>query len=253
VATVGLAGDLERRVPVDLLDDRASKTLSTWLQSHPSVEIVSRDRPGAYALGACAGAPDAQQVPDRWHILKNIGEVLERVLHQNRPAIEDAVSRDGSVTAEATTAAPALIAADAAEATVLLARPATRSKLAVETSSSAVVWRSYGRRALTVEQVHALHATGLSTRAVTKHLGLSRITVHKYMWAEQSDAASLVMLTDVGCTAVTFERDSRAGPSLSAGNPWRALALPPTVSPRAPAPPWAPPEADAAADRTETG
>ncbi|MDO9021350.1 MAG: transposase [Deltaproteobacteria bacterium] len=39
--------DLERRVPVDLLDDRTSETLSTWLQAHPGVEIISRDRAGA--------------------------------------------------------------------------------------------------------------------------------------------------------------------------------------------------------------
>jgi len=187
VATVGLAGDLERRVPVDLLDDRASETLSTWLQAHPGVEIISRDRAGAYALGARAGAPDAQQVPDRWHLVKNIGEVLERVLHQHRRAIDGAVSRDGPEPAEATTAAPALIAADAAGATVLLVGQATHSTSAIETSLAEVaVEELRTARELAFEQVHALHATGLSTRAVTKHLGLSGITARKYLRAEQA-------------------------------------------------------------------
>ena len=182
--------DLERRVPVDLLDDRTSETLSTWLQAHPGVEIISRDRAGAYAMGARTGAPDALQVPDRWHLLKNVGEVLERVLHQHRRAIDDAVSLDEPECAKAATAEPVLVAADAAadaaDPTVLLVGPATSSPSAVETSSAEVaVEGPRTAREVVFDQVHALHATGLSIRAVTKRLGLSRITVRKYLRAEQ--------------------------------------------------------------------
>jgi transposase len=182
--------DLERRVPVDLLDDRTAETLSTWLQAHPGVEIISRDRAGAYALGARAGAPDAVQVADRWHLLKNVGEVLERVLHQHRRAIDDALPREDCEFAEATTtAAPGVTAADAvadtANPAVLLTGPTTRSS-SVETSSAEVaVEGPRTAREVAFEQVHALHATGLSIRAVTKRLGLSRITVRKYLRAEQ--------------------------------------------------------------------
>ena len=180
--------DLERRVPVDLLDDRTSETLSTWLQAHPGVEIISRDRAGAYALGARAGAPDAQQVADRWHLLKNVGEVLERVLHQHRRAIDDAAPADGPEPAEATTAAPAVVVPDAADPTVLLVGPTTRSS-SVETSSVEVAAEGpRTAREVAFEKVHALHATGLSIRAVTKRLGLSRITVRKYLRAEQFPA-----------------------------------------------------------------
>lgn len=72
--------DLERRRPVDLLPDRESNTLKQWLAAHPEVEIISRDRSKTYAEAATNGAPHAIQVADRWHLLKNLGEYLERLL-----------------------------------------------------------------------------------------------------------------------------------------------------------------------------
>ncbi|WP_145231612.1 transposase [Gimesia algae] len=83
--------DLEKRQVIDLFPDRTSNTLAGWLVSHPGVEIISRDRGGEYAKGAAQGAPQAIQVADRWHLLKNARETLQKVIDRHQKQVRESV------------------------------------------------------------------------------------------------------------------------------------------------------------------
>ncbi len=63
--------NLEDGTPVDLLEDAQAATLSTWLKTHPGVQLISRDRAGEFARGARKGAPEARHPADRFHVLRN--------------------------------------------------------------------------------------------------------------------------------------------------------------------------------------
>ncbi|HEX5119764.1 MAG TPA: transposase [Pseudonocardiaceae bacterium] len=56
--------DIESRRPIDVPTDRTAQTVADWLRAHPGVQIVCRNRAGAYAEAACDGAPDAVRVAD---------------------------------------------------------------------------------------------------------------------------------------------------------------------------------------------
>lgn len=161
--------DLERRCPIDLLPDRSAQTLAAWLRDHQGIEIVSRDRAGAYIKGIDEGAPDAVQVADRWHLLRNLRDALIRVLEQNRVCLY----------------AAAVEPKNGPEPERM-----PEASMNTEKTDDPVPSKSEQRQQVTREQrlaryqaVISLHDEGMEIRAIARELGMGRGTVRRYIKA----------------------------------------------------------------------
>ena len=85
--------NLEDHRVLDLLPERSADSVATWLAQYPTVLVVCRDRSALYAEGIRRGAPQAVQVVDRFHLVKNLREAVEAFLHSQRPALQAAAAR----------------------------------------------------------------------------------------------------------------------------------------------------------------
>jgi transposase len=150
--------DLERRWPIALLPAREPSTRAAWLQTHPGVEISTRARSTQYAEGARDGAPHAVQVADRWHLLKNRREAVQRFLTRQHARLEQATAAvpQGPLLEQTTTAGPvAMLSSRRTQE-----RQPNRAK-------------RYARSCQVIE----LHPQGMSHKRIASTLGLSPITV----------------------------------------------------------------------------
>ena len=154
--------DMDTRRPVDVLDDRQAGTFAEWLKQHPGVQVICRDRAGAYAQGARDGAPGAIQVADRFHLWQNLCDAVEKTVTSCRadlrepapePDVPPSAGPGSGVPAEAAMPAPGL---DRGE-----------GRLAV---------RSRERHTA----IHDLLAQGKNYTQICQMLGLTRNTVRKF-------------------------------------------------------------------------
>jgi transposase len=168
--------DLEKGEPIDLLPDRRAETLTAWLKEHPEVEIISRDRAGAYAEGATQGAPTAVQVADRWHLLHNLGDALVRVLEKyQRPLDHLPTESQANV---ATSVETPLATAESAEVVVSDSDKKQRPSILERQA------RHRADRLVRFEEVRTLYAQGATISAIAHQTGLDRKTVRRFITAD---------------------------------------------------------------------
>jgi transposase len=156
--------NMDTHQPIDVLDDRRSDTLAQWLRDHPGVQIICRDRAGAYAEGARKGAPEAVEVADRWHLWKNLCDAAEATVRAHRADLrepEPEAEPEPDVEAEA----------------VSPAQPAP------ESPDSPTAVRTRERHAA----VQELTERGMTITAISQQLSLDRKTVRKFTRAATAD------------------------------------------------------------------
>lgn len=156
--------DLERRRVVDLLADRSADTLAAWRRKHPGIGVVARDRSTEYARAASMGAEQAAQVADRWHLLANTRQKVERWL----TGIHDRLRR--------------LPPVDRPAASVPERRTRAFPRSHTDRAHSAA---SRERWRPVYEEVRRRHAAGETLLGIAKAMGLARATVRKYAQAER--------------------------------------------------------------------
>lgn len=167
--------DLEKRQPIDLLPGREALPLEQWLKQHPEVQVITRDRAGAYADGARKGDPQARQVADRWHLLKNGNEAFEKVIKRHRKTIREAVDqlppRSEAVPA-AEPVSPSVVASTASEY--------VRSRTEKERRQI-----FHSERKGRYDQVQDLKRQGFTIIQIKNHLGCGYSAVANFFRAEE--------------------------------------------------------------------
>ncbi|WP_149038134.1 ISL3 family transposase [Kitasatospora sp. MBT63] len=144
--------DVEASRVVDVLPDRTAETLAAWLTAHPGAEVICRDRASAYSKAIRQAAPQALEVADRWHLLQNLSNALEKTCRQHRACLRKYAEREAKP-----------------------APPDVEAPLQ-ELPSTALVERTRHR----YTDVHRLLDEGRTVAAVARELDLDWRTVNKY-------------------------------------------------------------------------
>src|SRR6266700_2767558 len=160
--------DLEQRMPIDLLPDREAETFKKWLLAHPGVEIISRDRGGAFAEGARQGAPKARQIADRWHLLSNLSDAMQGFFLTKQPLLK------------ALTSQPEAEAPSGGEQPEPAPWYTGMTKRTEEKSQCL-----HQQRVELYHQIHDLAAKEFDVANMARQLGVSRQTIYNYLQMKQ--------------------------------------------------------------------
>ena len=78
--------DLETHRIIDIIDSRETQQVEEWLKSYPNLQVISRDGAQTYASATTNSHPDALQISDRFHLLKNLSEAVEKYIRRLFPS-----------------------------------------------------------------------------------------------------------------------------------------------------------------------
>lgn len=164
--------DLERGRVIDILKSRDSADVEVWLKAHPGIEVITRDRASAYAKAASGGAPQAKQVVDHWHLLKNLREAAERLHDRHRKTVQKHLKSNPPSAAE--------LELPTFQDVSVPEEPEVPELSAREEARDA----KRQQRVEDYNRVRELHAAGQSIRQIATTLDRDRETVTRYLQAD---------------------------------------------------------------------
>ncbi|MBE9033508.1 ISL3 family transposase [filamentous cyanobacterium LEGE 11480] len=156
--------DLGCHQPIALLADRQADTIADWLTQHPGVEVLSRDRSPTYKKGMTQGAPAAVQVADRFHLVRNLGDMLETLLSHYRPQLKSIEAKHRQALVRQRPAA-----------VVVQAQPTATEE------AEAKAQAAHRRRVKQQREVKRLQAQQWSQSAMAATIGISVRTVQRFL------------------------------------------------------------------------
>lgn len=159
--------DLEKKKPVDVIFGRTKQDVLGWLNNRSGIEIAVRDRASSYADALSTAVPEAIQVADRFHLVRNVGDALKEVVDRQSWALPEPAPLPVSV----------CVPEPAPEVTPT-PTPLPEQRLSrAQRRRAAAADRLEGR----YSDVWRLHATGMTVWQIRKATGLSRMTIYKYL------------------------------------------------------------------------
>ena len=170
--------NLETHCLIEVLPDRTVATVTAWLSRHPEIELISRDRASDYATAATLGAPQARQICDRWHLLRNLSEHVTIFLARMRAQIRKSSEGQAPPREED----PEEVARWE-EREVREQAQATRreARYAHKTGREQIKAARLAERLDLYQQMRELESQGLSSYEIAPRVGLSARTVRQWL------------------------------------------------------------------------
>ena len=138
------------------MPDREPATVEAWLRAHPQVEVIARDRNGAYGSAIAKALPKAVQVADRWHLLENASAAFLSSVQSSMPAVRKAIGT-------------------------------TRLDPKLLTAAERLQYEGFRRRQKINEMVRHMAKDSTPIKQIVRRTGLSRTLVRQILRGERED------------------------------------------------------------------